>query len=67
MARHAYILTDLAVKTSHPHIVKNLKAQMYKIQDEYLCICAIQNTLAQRLFQFWTTGKIVIFSKLVTI
>ena len=67
MARHAYILTDLAVKTSHPHIVKNLCQQMYKIQDEYLFICAIQNTLAQRLFQFWKTGNIVIFSKSLTI
>ncbi len=29
MARHAYILTDLAVKTSHPHILKNVTRQMY--------------------------------------
>ena len=37
---------------------------MYKIQVDYLPIYAIPNTLAQRLFQFCETGKIVTFSKI---
>ena len=59
MARHAYISTDLAVKTSHPHIVKELILQMYKIQVDYLFNCAITNTLAQILFHFCRNGTFV--------
>ena len=59
MARHAYMLTDLAVKTSHPHIVKNLFLQRYKIQVDYLFNCAITNTLAQILFHFIGNGNFV--------
>ena len=30
---------------------------MYKIQVDYLCICSIPNTLAQRLFHFYESGN----------